>query len=337
MIGIPIHSEKHLTDLQSGTKRETAIRNSLAKIERNYPHSIAGLRQGIHSAFGFTENSPVDLKPNSNLTNMGVPLEWAMVWPGNRLRTTVDVLPGGTVTQRLARSLSLCGNFDFPIQQEIMEEVMAWEYGTKRKYGAWLGIRDRDRQPNYKLYVEVPELTGKQPWPHTWVKFDQKLAQEGNSLMMIGLQADTGVTEFYFRSKSITKPGLALLLKHFQFPDYSRKIIEAVQLLRRRTIRYEIPSVDIGFSLSFNADYWAEAFTLYSFSGSLMGRDKSIRQQILEFGRQKYWDLSLYEELSQGLETAPYDINTWHGMVGFTIGRHGSLSFNVGLSPIITR
>ncbi|MEO1517167.1 MAG: hypothetical protein AAFV95_19235 [Bacteroidota bacterium] len=271
------------------------------------------------------------IKPYSRLTCRGYPLELAYVWPSNSFRFTVDLLPGGDLATRMQRSLEAVGGSVHPIQESLFDRLCGWHYRHAGKYGAWLGARSKEGKMSYKLYVEVPPGA---PWQEEKRQRIGQAPPNGARLVMVGMDPLSGEVEYYYRIDRLNLRGLQPLMMRYGFPDRSREFIDLLQAVSQRHIRFEIPSSNLGYSISFDASEEAQTFTCYSVADSLLGGDSAIREAVLRLGRRMDWDMSLYDEATKPLAKGVHLRDSWHGMLGLVAARKGPVQFTIGWTPI---
>ncbi|AEE49394.1 hypothetical protein [Haliscomenobacter hydrossis] len=270
----------------------------------------------------------------SRLTNQGYPLELAYVWPARSFRFTADLLPGALPLARLQHSLNYIGGISNPQQLRLVERLEGWlgKYGGK--YGAWVGGRCNQNQMHYKLYVEVAKNAPWQEWEEEIVGSACTVVP-GLRLVMIGIDPVSAEVEFYYRMDGLNLPALRSLQLRYQLPDRSPEMTQMLHAICQRHIRFEIPSANLGYSVSFNTKQEAQAFTLYSIANSMLGEDVRIRSNVLRLGQDLGWDMDLYQLATQclgSMQIHPGD--TWHGMLGLVAIPQYPLQFTIGWTPI---
>lgn len=261
----------------------------------------------------------------SRLTNRGVPFEVAFVWPGHQVRCTVDINMHASQQDRFTESLAQVPGVHHPILDSIAGGLQTDPAAFR--YGAWLGYRPERSCP--KLYAE---LTAAQ---RGYLPDPAAILQRRIQPVMFGWQQDSGQYEVYYKAAYLYPADLRTLLSFFGLPDRSKQLRQQCERLLKRTINTIFPLPDIGFSVAFSAEGVAQVFTLYAFAQSSLGVDYQIREAILSLGKEERWYMDQYADLSQPLTVPDYDINTFHGMIGFTCGQHDGIHFTVGLSPFI--
>lgn len=281
-----------------------------------------------------SEQISISEDPVSKLTASGYPLELAYVWPAKSFRYTADFLPGGSPINRLHQSIQHVGQVSNPIQHKMLQQLQSWVKSFDSKYGAWVGGRCKKGKIQKKLYVEVP---AKAPWQSWDVgKFASRcLFAKNVRLVMMGFTPDTGLSEFYYRMDGLNIPALRPLMEYYGISDRSSEMIEMLQELHQRHIRFEIPSSNLGFSVTIDAKQETQSFTLYTIAESLLGRDDQIIENVSNFGRQQGWDMDLYTEAISNVPIEGHDLYpTMHGMVGLVAANNGPIQFTVGWAPV---
>ncbi|EHQ24996.1 hypothetical protein Mucpa_0815 [Mucilaginibacter paludis DSM 18603] len=273
----------------------------------------------------------------SRLTNRGIPIELAFVWPNYQVRCTIDEDMYSDQETRFSKSLKkVSDSRDNGTGQIIINHLYACLQSTPQsfRYGAWLGLRPSRAVP--KLYVEIAPATRQQNVLGQHIPDIARVMERGILPVMFGWQADSGSFEVYYKASFMYPADIDKILSFYKLPLLGADVEYLCKLLVYRNINQHYPMPDIGFSVSFNAQGVAEAFTLYAFAQSMLGPDFQIRHAILRLGDHQGWNMEQYKLLSQPLETPDYCINTYHGMVGFVVAKEGGVQFTVGLSPFLT-
>lgn len=278
----------------------------------------------------------VNQPPCSRLTNKGIPLEMAFVWPHYQVRCTVDIDMYSNPQQRFAKSLQTIAACGYKaalhtaaglIEQQLHANPAAF------RYGAWLGFRDGRDYP--KLYAEIP------PALNNDAQFTQLLppppAATGVTAqaVMLGWQPGSDECEVYYRVAYLHPVHLRELLHYYGLPQRALEIQDWCERLLQRKIRAQFPSADTGFSVSFSATGTPEAFTLYAFAWSLLGMDHRILAHITQLGKAEQWNMEQYHALAAPLAAPRMDVNTYHGMVGFVNAHQAPVQFTAGISPFL--
>jgi hypothetical protein len=299
---------------------------SLARLSPKDPSSARRLAE---AASRLLENgAPLD---ESNLTAVGAPLELTFVWPPNELRIAVDPCPGGTARQRTQACLKAMAGALSPQQLSLVGKVNDWHQRHQRRYGAWLGFRANNGDIRRKLYLELPETAPWPDWEREVVGKPPVLPSRRVQATMIGLDGSRGGVEIYYRCGRLYPAELDTLLRRFGLPERGAEIAGCLQALTRRTIRFELPSFDMGFSAALAEDGEPLAFTWYSASAALLGPVARAREAILRVGRASGWPVGGYERL-----TAPNPDGSvaHHGLIGMTIPRDGGMQMSATVAAL---
>lgn len=249
----------------------------------------------------------------SRLTPAGAPLEAALVWPTPGLRVSLDPCPDETPLERTRQCrAALCEPLG-SVQQAVAARADGWQRAHGGRYGAWLGLRVADGALREKLYLDVPEGCA-------WAPFDAEMAARPAVLprrqirmTMIGLDPVSGGVELYYRSARLFPAELDTLMRRFGLEERGTEVADLLAELTRRSIRFELPSHDMGFSVAFDADGTARVFTFYSNATALLGPAARARSALLRVGRARDWPMQDYDALS-----APDDDGhvPEHGLIG---------------------
>ncbi len=255
----------------------------------------------------------------SNLTAVGAPLEAGFVWPQNDLRITVDPVPGAAAVDRAAISRIATEDFLSPAQWPLADRILQWQAHHSIRYGAWLGLRMRQGRVRRKLYLDIPPEAPWQSWDSLSISPPSLIAARGIRPTMLGLDGDRGGMEIYYRCFGLYPSELDSLLEATGWVGRSGEIVRMIEMLRQRTLRHELPSADMGFSLALGADGHALAFTWYSTSRALLGPPSRAREAVLRVGHAAGWSLEGYRSLTEGA------ITPHHGLIGMTIPCDGPM------------
>jgi hypothetical protein len=267
----------------------------------------------------------------SNLSAVGAPLELGFVWPRGELRVTVDPCPRASPCARAKRVITAAAGALEPSQWSVVDRVTSWHACDETRYGGWLGLRARGTQIRRKLYLEVPQGAPWQEWELNAVGKPAVLPHRDVRATMIGLDGDRGGFEVYYRCGRLFPAELDTLLRRFGLPERGAEITRAAHLLVQRTIRFELPSFDMGFSCALSSDGRAQAFTWYSTSPALLGPAARAREALLRVGRASGWDVDGYAALTEPAadSTVPH-----HGLVGMTIPRDGPMQVTATIAAV---
>jgi hypothetical protein len=249
----------------------------------------------------------------SRLTNRGLPAELAWVWPSGQLRCTLDAAPSLAPAGRYKRSLAMVREAGYtgavPGELHLLQQALERAPHLFR-YGAWLGFRPQRTVP--KLYTEIP------PHPAVWqLPPALQPVPFGSVPVMLGWQPDSGETEWYFRAPSLSPAGLAHLHRVLGLEDHTAGILRLWESLVQRKVSGVFRTADTGWSVAFDAHGHARALTLYTYVQSLLATDHLARKALLALGRREGWNMNDYAAITSHLETPGYEVNTYHGMVGF--------------------
>lgn len=275
------------------------------------------VRQAAHSA--------------CRLTPSGAPVEFAFCWGDGKPRLTADPAPGESAAVRLERGIALIPAIPSGRLTRALEIVKVWQRDHESNYGAWVGAREKDGEPGFKLYAEVPEAAPWENWEQSEVGAPPVLPSRGVRLCMLGLDPASDTLELYYRLNALYPQEIDALLRRIGLPARSGEITALLESLESRTIRHEIVCSNLGFSYAFLAD-GARVFTLYASAHSLLGGDGTIRSSILSLLERRSWDGSAYQAVSEPLagQKGPA---TSHGMVGCIVAAEGPIRFTAGIAP----
>ncbi len=289
-----------------------AVLDRLARSARDLVRRVAdgGARAGEAAAMRVL---------TSNLTPSGAAIEAAFVWGGGEgcdPRVSLDPAPGGTPSARLAAALELLRRAAptrlSPRQLQLVAEVADWQAAGGGRYGAWAGLRPaagetaapEDGGLAAKLYLELPRSAGERA-----LELERRLAGAPPVLAgrdirptMLGLDPQGGGVEVYYRCDRLFPGDLDTLMRRFGLPQRAAEIAGLVERLTQRSLRFEIPSWDTGFSVAYlarpeTAEFVPAAFTFYSNAASLLGPDERVRCALLREGRRSGFDTQAYEAL----------------------------------------
>uniref|UniRef100_UPI003A997391 hypothetical protein n=1 Tax=Stappia sp. TaxID=1870903 RepID=UPI003A997391 len=308
----------------------------------------------------------------SNLTPSGAALEAAFVWGGTGVdgrpdcdpRVSLDPFPGGASSARLAAAFALVRAATprrLSVQQQMLAaDVAEWQASFPGRYGAWAGLRagavaasPAGASPplSAKLYLELPERAREAA-----CALEQRLAGAPPVLggrdirpTMLGLDPQNGGVEVYYRCGRLFPGDLDALMRRFRLPERSGEVVALIERLTRRSVRFELPSWDVGFSVAYvtgdeDARLSPAVFTFYSNAASLLGPDERVRCALMREGRARGWDLGPYAALharavdpgpgasasgAQGAGEAPLQR---HGLVGAVLPAGGDMRVTATLA-----
>jgi hypothetical protein len=260
----------------------------------------------------------------SRLTPTGAPIEVAFVWPEGDVRLSIDPCPPGTPEQRLRTCADAVEAALAPEQRAVLQRIAGWQAGAPCRYGAWLGLRVRGGAVRRKLYLEVPADAEWREWEASVVGRPAVLPNRGVRATMVGLDPERGGVEVYYRTGPLYAAELDTLLRRQGLPARGSEVVRDIEALTQRTVRFELPTHDSGFSQAFDAGGRPLAFTWYSIADALLGPDARARERLLSVGRARGWAQGLYAALSEG---------TCHTLVGAVLGADGSSRVTATLAP----
>ena len=332
-----------------------AVLDHLARSARDLVRRVAD--GGPHAAEG------VAMRPvASNLTPSGAAVEAAFVWggvgpdgrPDCDPRISLDPLPGGAPSGRLAAALALvraAGPARLSVQQQMLAaEVAEWQASSPGRYGAWAGLRAGAvaRAPDggppplaAKLYLELPERAREAA-----CALEQRLAGtppvlggRGIRPTMLGLDPKNGGVEVYYRCDRLFPGDLDTLMRRFRLPERAGEVVALIERLTRRSVRLELPSWDVGFSVAYGTREEGvrpapAVFTFYSNAASLLGPDERVRCALMREGRARDWDMTPYAALhARTPETIPGEAPLQcHGLVGAVLPSGGDMRVTATLA-----
>lgn len=276
--------------------------------------------------------------PPSDLTPSGAPMEVAFVWadgePGCDPRVSLDPVPGALPGTRLEAALSLCravaGAEPSPEVLRLVARLSCWQRQAGGRYGAWAGLRQgASGRLAAKLYLEVAPVADPQGRP-LWAGFEERLAGAPPVLTgrnvrptMLGVTPDGGLLELYYRADPLFPGDVETLMRRFGLVPRGQEVRRLVERLTGRSVRFEIPSSDIGFSVAFRMAgegqarrAHAAAFTFYSNAAALLGPDARVTDALLAEGAARGWDMTAYQQAVIGSATP-------HGESEVPLQRHG--------------
>ncbi|SDU30632.1 hypothetical protein [Stappia sp. ES.058] len=268
----------------------------------------------------------------SRLTPAGAPLEAAVVWPTPGLRVSLDPDPDGSPADRARSCRAALSRPLAAAQAAVAARVGDWQRDFGGRYGAWLGLRVAGGELRDKLYLDVPEGCA-------WQSLDEEMAGQPAvlprrqiRLTMIGLDPASGGTEFYYRCGRLFPAELDTLMRRFGLDERGGEVVGFLTTLTQRTVRFELPSYDMGFSCAFDAQGRARVFTWYSNATALLGPPERARAALLRVGNEAGWPMDAYDAL-----TLPDDTGRVpeHGLVGVMLadGQPLHATATVALAP----
>lgn len=235
----------------------------------------------------------------SRLTPVGAPLEAAVVWPAPGLRVSLDPCPDASPDVRVRSCRTDIAQPFTAEQADVMARVALWRKDHPGRYGAWLGLRVVDGDLRKKLYLDVPQRCCWETCEAQTVGAPAVLLHRQIRLTMIGLDPVSGGVELYYRCGRLFPPEIDTLLRRFALAERGAEVVDFIAALTRRTVRFELPSFDMGFSCAFDAQGRARVFTWYSNARALLGPPARARAALLRVGTEAGWPMADYEALSR--------------------------------------
>lgn len=271
------------------------------------PQTLAALVAAVRAAGPEAPHSGGTLPP-SDLTPSGAAFEAAVVWPSGDLRVSLDPCPGAPAAARraaclsaldaMARRASLCRQ-----QQTILARVRDWQDAHPARYGAWLGLRPLGggdaASVRAKLYLDVPVDAPWQAFEEDLVGAPPVLPNRDIRLTMIGLDPLKGGAELYWRCGRLYPGEIDTLLRRFRLPERGREIVAWIEALTQRSVRFELPAYDMGFSCAVDAGFVPRVFTWYANATSFLGPPERCRAALLRVGEAAGWPMDDYLRLTR--------------------------------------
>lgn len=236
----------------------------------------------------------------SRLTPSGHPAELAFLWPDADYRISLDPCPGASPETRLALSAHTVAPALSSAQLATLAKISEWQQTYGARFGAWLGLRLRRGDVAHKLYLDIPEHAPWAAWEAELAGTPQIRSSRGAVATMVGLDPLTGGTEVYFSAGRLHPADVPALARRIGIDQSDTVVPALVQDLTQRSVRFALPSFDMGFSNAFADDGSAAAFTWYSTTVGLLGPDDRARAALLSAGARRGWDMSVYRDLTSG-------------------------------------
>lgn len=249
----------------------------------------------------------------SDLTPAGSPLEVAFVWPADDLRLSLDPCPGQGAQARVAACREALTAPLSPAQAVVAGRIEGWQQAHGARYGAWLGLRSGGGALGSKLYLEVPEACSWSAWEAEVAGAPAVLPKRGIRPTMVGLDVQSGAIEIYYRCGRLYRGEIDTLLRRFRMDERGAEVVAVLEALTRRTVRFELPSHDMGVSCSFGVDGCPRVFTWYSTCAALLGPPARARDALLRVGSEAGWPMDAYACLTAG---GPSGEVPGHGLIG---------------------
>ncbi|WP_029059155.1 hypothetical protein [Stappia stellulata] len=268
----------------------------------------------------------------SRLTPAGAPLEAALVWPTPGVRVSLDPCPDATASERASLCRAALSRPLAAAQAAVAARVADWQRDFAGRYGAWLGLRVAGGEMRDKLYLDVPQGCA-------WQSLDEEMAgrpavlpRRQIRLTMIGLDPASGGVELYYRCARLYPAELDTLMRRFSCPERGQEVVDFIGALTQRTVRFELPSYDMGFSVALQAAGGASVFTWYSNATALLGPAARTRAALLRVGGERGWPMEDYDALSRPDENGQVPE---HGLVGVMLaqGQPMHATATIALSP----
>lgn len=323
-----------------------AVLGALAALRPHRPRAVASalavLPRFLPSWDPYPSGREVEERASRRLAG-GFPVLFEFAFATGPLRITGEVnAPPRRALGRAADEIGSLG--DRELDPVLIADLEQLQEGADLHWGAWIASRfGDDGTCRFKLYGEVPESRQMDAHPvYGHFLGDEALLPglPAPRLRMIGLEADSGGVELYFRARGLEAGHLGRLLGRIGFADRQGELLEALRGFRKPSHRL-LPEAPVGFSFAFHEDGRPRAFALFLFARHVLGRDASVRRGILRELDFRGLPAEDYRRVSAPLAGASRDLQDGagisfpfhHGMVGFGIPAHGPLVLSTDLRP----
>jgi hypothetical protein len=266
--------------------------------DRSHHAAIRTLALAAQSVMTASPKGAADAE--SRMTPSGQPAELAFLWPRPDYRISLDPCPGAAPGQRLAHCAEATLSLLSTAQAATLDRITGWQAIYGARFGAWLGLRLRQGRVAYKLYLDIPAGAPWADWEEELAGTAQVRSSRNAIATMVGLDPETGGTEVYFSAGRLHPDDICALASRIGIEAPGTVVPSLVQDLTGRSIRFALPSFDMGFSNSWAEDRTARAFTWYSTAVGLLGPDQRARSALLRVGAKRGWDMSAYSALTTG-------------------------------------
>ncbi len=296
-----------------------AITRTLRLAAATHPVAAAGAGRALERVLGAVADAGA--WSESDLTRIGLPLELSFTSAdAASLRFTVEASsPRLPARERLRLAVAMYEDVAPPLPQDVRAML---DRAPARSFGAWLGFRCDGARTAWKLYADTSQAP-------------PRLSQlpVAARLMMSSYDGASDRVEHYFRAEAPGISGVLLLGRAFGLASETPDMLALLEEAVARPFRGELPSCDLGFSISTPRATDADVrLTLFGFAGSLFGGDSRCREAILRVASSHGWSFPLYELVSEPLR-GRRGLAMHHCMFAVTAAAGAPPSISFGIAP----
>jgi hypothetical protein len=259
----------------------------------------------------------------SNLNPDGSPVEFVFSSHENTLRYTVEVAgPEHAEHTRIDLACMAMRRLGFdPPAGHFVDVWRDVHKQSKPKWGAWLGIRQREDGESAKVYVEVPPGS-----PLGFELANKHCPIRGARVVMLGYEPSRGRLEWYFRKRRMCPSELEAILRWGQSPAQHAAVIRAIEHVSGVSITAALR----WFAPSFSIAQWESGRLPALFlRSSTLGGSPAIRRYLCSTRLRASTGLHFYCDLVEKLPDAELPE---HGMLTFSSTAAGEVEIRLGMS-----
>lgn len=269
----------------------------------------------------------------SLLTQAGAALELAYVWPSGDARVSFDPCPDASSHARADACLALVAAALSPRQSALARRIRGWQAEHDHLFGAWAGLRAGPDGDRAKLYLDIPRTAPHEDWERELFGFVTALPSRKIRPTMLGLDPHRPGFELYYRCDALYPSELDAFLRRLALPPRSREAVDLIADLTQRSVRFNLPSHDQGFSVAVDDAGQAIAVTWYSTSAAFFGPPDRARAALLRVGRPRGWAMQAYAAASAATRDG---VTPAHGLIGlvFTPDDPLRVTATIAVAPV---
>jgi len=254
--------------------------------------------------------------------------------PGNTVRYVLEVTgPEAPEHRRVSEAFCLYEKLaGHRPSAEVERSVLEMQCNRELFYGAWFGGAHGMASDRYKIYAEIPKGASldKDKLVPDLLKHGPPLPHCRSLPVMFGFQPDSDVREVYFRAAGLAEEDLGMLLWSNGLGHRYRETLELMEAVFGRPGRMAALE---GFSLAFDSGHSSvKAVSLFAQATVLFGNDAHVRRTLLQIGRSRNWELTLYEQATEPLQDRD-DLLRHQGVIAWIVSHQGPVEFRIGLRP----
>lgn len=219
----------------------------------------------------------------STMTRTGAPVEMHLTEESKGLSLLTEVAdPDSDPTSRVGRACQIMTDLGgTPPVHGLRDVISAAQGAGALRFGAWLGLRQRGRSLQSRLFAEVPadatDLTSLLGSPDIGQTIDA--CGPGTRATLLALDGTTGQSTVYFNTQRPNRSMLALLAAQAQVSDTLLAI--ALARLADRPQDDSLPIRHLGFSFAMQGAGVPPVLSLHVAAARLCGTDDQTSARLM--------------------------------------------------------